>query len=234
MAASPLPPVSVVIAVYNCARYLGQAIESVLGQTYPRVELIVVDDGSDDGSGEIARRSLPSLRYVYQPRAGMGAARNRGVGMAQGSFLAFLDADDVFTPDKLERQMAAFDRDPGLEVVFGHVREFLSPDLDEAFARRLRRPAECTPGHCVPAMLIRRAAFFRVGFFTTTLKVGIGLDWCARANEEGLKSLMLDGIVMERRLHLNNTGLRERDSRLQYVQVVKAALDRRRKRNPPG
>jgi glycosyltransferase involved in cell wall biosynthesis len=234
MPSGALPLVSVVIPVYNCAGYLGQAIESVLRQTCPRVELIAVDDGSDDGSGEVARRYLPSLRYVYQPRGGMGAARNRGVGMTQGSFLAFLDADDVFTPDRLERQMAAFDRDPELEVVLGHVREFLSPDLDEAVARRLRRPAERTPGHCVPAMLMRRAAFFRVGLFATTLKVGIGIDWYARATEQGLKSLMLDGIVMERRLHLNNTGLRERDSRLQYVQVVKAALDRRRKRHPPA
>ena len=230
----PLPLVSVVIGVYNCATYLGQAIESVLGQTYPQVELIVVDDGSDDGSGEVARRYLPSLRVVYQPRAGMGAARNRGVEIAQGGFLAFLDGDDVFRPDKLERQMGAFDRDPELEVVFGHVKEFLSPDLDESVARRLRRPAERIPGHFAAAMLIRRAAFDHVGLFATTLKVGVGLDWFARATEQGLKSLMLDGIVMERRLHLNNTGLRERDARLQYVQVVKAALDRRRKRNPPA
>jgi glycosyltransferase involved in cell wall biosynthesis len=231
MSAHPFPLVSVVIGVYNCARYLGQAIESVLGQTYPRVELIMVDDGSDDGSGEVARRYFSSLRYVYQPRAGMGAARNRGVGLTQGSFLAFLDADDMFRPDKLERQMAAFDRDPEVEAVFGHVREFLSPELDERVARRLRRSAERIPGHFAAAMLIRRAAFDRVGFFATTLKVGIGLDWYARATEQGLKSLMLDEIVMERRLHLNNTGLRERDSRLQYVQVVRAALDRRRKRN---
>jgi len=228
--ASPL--ISVMLTVHNCARYLGEAVESVLNQKYRPVEFILVDDGSDDGSGEVAKEYLPRLRYEYQPRMGMGAARNRAVSFARGSFFAFLDADDRFTPDKLGCQMAAFERDPSLDVVFGHVREFLSPDLEEQTARRLRRPADRTLGHFAAAMLIRRKAFFRVGPFATTLKVGIGLDWYARATEQKLKSLMVEEIVVERRLHSSNTGLRERSSHVQYVQVLKASLDRRRTGRP--
>ena len=220
--------VSVIITVYNCARYLAEAIESVMGQVYKPVELIVIDDGSEDGSGEVAQRYLPSLRYFSHSHTGMGAARNHGVELAQGAFLAFLDADDLFPVDRLERQMAVFTRDPMIEAVFGHVREFLSPDLDEVFGKRLRSPVKRIPGRLPGAMLIEREAFLRVGLFNTTLKVGIGLDWSARASEQKVRNVILPEIVLERRLHSDNNGLREKEWRNQYLQVLKAALDRRR------
>jgi glycosyltransferase involved in cell wall biosynthesis len=226
------PLITVIIAVYNSARYLAEAINSVLRQTYKPLELVLVDDGSEDGSADVARSFAPSLQYVYQPHEGMGSARNRGVALAQGVLLAFLDADDLFPSDRLERQMAAFLREPTLEAVFGHVREFLSPDLDEVSAKRLRRHAERIPGRLPGAMLIKKDAFHRVGPFNTTLKVGIGMDWSARASEQRLKSLMLQEIVMERRLHNENNGLRQREWHAQYVQVLKAALDRRRAMRP--
>ena len=99
--------VSVMIGVYNGARYLGEAIESVLAQTHRDLELIVVDDGSDDGSGEIARGYEPRLRCVRQERGGMAAARNRAIQEATGSYFAFLDADDRFPPEKLDRSRSA-------------------------------------------------------------------------------------------------------------------------------
>jgi len=224
--------VSVITTVYNCARYLAEAIDSVLHQSYRPLELIVVDDGSDDGSGEIAQHHQPFVRYLHQPRGGIGAARNRALELAQGDYIAFLDADDRFPPERLERQMAAFDRDPTLEAVFGHVREFLSPDLDPTARARLRPAAE-RPGTNFPgAMLIKRDAFNRVGLFSTALKIGVSLDWGARASERHLRSLLLPWVVQERRLHAENTGIRERESRAHYAQALKASLDRRRGRPP--
>lgn len=222
------PVISVIVTVYNGARYLAAALQSVLAQTYRSVELIVLDDGSDDGSGEIAREFLPRLRYFFYPHEGMAAARNRAVELAAGDFFTFLDADDLFPADRLEHQLAEFARDPALEVVYGHVREFVSPDLDESASRRLRGAADRIQGRLPSAMLIRREAFFRVGPFDTTLKVGVGLDWSARASEQQLKSVILPEIVLERRLHSGNNALRERESRHQYVQVLKSAIDRRR------
>jgi glycosyltransferase involved in cell wall biosynthesis len=225
----PTPPVtSVIVTVYNGARYLAAAIESVLAQTYPSIELIVLDDGSEDGSGEIARGFLPRLRYFAHAHEGMAAARNRAVELAAGDFFTFLDADDLFPAGRLEQQMAEFARDPALDVVYGHVREFVSPDLDESASRRLRAAADRIQGRLPSAMLIRREAFFRVGIFDTTLKVGIGLDWSARASEQKLQSVVLPEIVLERRLHSDNNALREKESRNQYVQVLKSAIDRRR------
>jgi glycosyltransferase involved in cell wall biosynthesis len=220
--------VSVIIGVYNGAPYIAEAIDSVLAQTYDDYELIVIDDGSDDGTAEIVKGYGDRLVYRYQERRGMGAGRNHGVELSRGSFLTFLDADDRFTPHKLEKQVAEFRRDPSLEVVFGHIDEFISPDLPPERAARLRPPQLDAPWPTPNLMLVRREAFDRVGPFSTELKVGIGVDWYARAMEHGLKSTIPNAVVLERRLHAQNNGIRERDNRIQYVRVLKASLDRRR------
>src|SRR5436309_1848930 len=92
------PLISVMIGVYNAAPYLAEAIDSVLAQTYRPLEVIVVDDGSDDGSADVAESYGDSLIYAYQPNAGNGAARNHAVRLASGELFAFLDADDRFVP----------------------------------------------------------------------------------------------------------------------------------------
>ena len=220
--------VSVMIGVYNARAYLGEAIESVLAQSYRSLELIVVDDGSTDGSGDVARSYGDVVRYAYQENAGNGAARNRAVELSTGQFFAFLDADDRFMLDKLDRQLSALDADPELDVVFGHVREFVSPELTAEQRDSIRPPSPPAPWTAPNLMLIRREAFLEVGPFSEQLKVGVTVDWYARALEAGLRSLMLPEVVLERRLHLSNNGLRESDSRSQYLHVLKAALDRRR------
>jgi glycosyltransferase involved in cell wall biosynthesis len=219
----------VMIGVYNGAPYLADAIESVFAQTYRPFELIVVDDGSTDGSGDVAKRYGDALIYAYQENAGNGAARNHAVRLASGELFAFLDADDRFVPDKLERQWAALEADPMLEIVFGHVREFLSPELTEEQRASVRPPApQPSPWTAPNLMLIRRDSFQRVGPFSETVRVGVTVDWYARAMEERLRSTMLPEVLLERRLHTQNNGLRERDSRSQYLHVLKASLDRRR------
>ena len=158
----------------------------------------------------------------------MAASRNRAVREATGDFFAFLDADDRFPPEKLERQVAVFDADPELDVVYGHVTEFLSPDLDDEARALLRAPNQNLPWPTPNLMLVKRDAFFRVGPFSTDLKVGIGVDWYARASELGLKGAVPPIVVLERRLHAENNGIREREFKPQYLHVLKAALDRRR------
>jgi glycosyltransferase involved in cell wall biosynthesis len=219
------PLISVMIGVYNGVRYLGEAIDSVFAQTYPTLELIVVDDGSDDGSGDVARSYGDALLYVRKDRGGNGSARNMAVRHAGGDFFAFLDADDRFRPEKLNLQMAALNADPHLDMAFGHVREFISPELPESIRERLRRPVDDAPWAGPNLMLIRRESFARVGPFSEDLRVGVTVDWYARANDLGLKSVILPEVVLERRLHMQNNGIRERDSRSQYLQVLRAAIE---------
>jgi glycosyltransferase involved in cell wall biosynthesis len=220
--------VSVMIPVYNGEAYLGEAIDSVLQQNYRPVEIIVVDDGSDDATGEVARRYGDAVRYTKQDRGGNGAARNRAVALATGELFTFLDADDRLVPDALGRLVSALAEDPTLEAVYGHVREFISPDLDAEALARLRPPIDRIAG-CLPTnMLMRRETFLRVGEFPTHLRVGVTVDWSARADEMGLSTILIDDVLFERRLHADNNGIRELEHRSHYLHVVKAALDRRR------
>jgi glycosyltransferase involved in cell wall biosynthesis len=223
------PLVSVIIPVYNGERYLAEAIESVLTQPYRPIEVMVVDDGSTDGSAEVVKRYAPTVQYVFQSHSGAGAARNQGINLAQGDFLAFLDADDLWVKDKLTRQMTVFCDDRSLDIVFGQVQQFRSPDLDDQLKRRILGDGEVMPGYHPGTMLIRRDAFFRVGPFQTHWRVGEFIDWYLRAMEQGLKAFLLPEVVMKRRLHADNLGTRERKLQIDYVRILKASLDRRRK-----
>jgi glycosyltransferase involved in cell wall biosynthesis len=220
--------ISVMIGAYNAKPYIGEAIDSVFAQSHQPLELIVVDDGSDDGTGDVVQGYGDRLLQIRQERGGNGAARNRAVVEAKGEFFAFLDADDRFTPRKLELQIAALDADPELDLVFGHVREFVSPELSDELRAKIRPPAPVQPWAAPNLMLIRRTSFERVGPFSDSLRVGVTVDWYARAQEAGLKMLVVPELVLERRLHSQNNGVREADARSQYIHVLRASLERRR------
>lgn len=112
---SSRPLVSAIIPTYNRAHIVCEAIESVLAQTYPNVETIVVDDGSIDGTLEVLQRYGDRIRIVSQKNSGPACARNRGVAASNGSLIAFLDSDDIWLPSKLERQVSLLDK-AGAEV----------------------------------------------------------------------------------------------------------------------
>jgi glycosyltransferase involved in cell wall biosynthesis len=104
--------VSVVIPTFNRENYIGRAIESVLNQTYSDYEIIVIDDGSTDQTKQKVLEYGDSIHYIYQENQGPSAARNKGIQLAQGEYIAFLDSDDCFLPQKLERQLAFIDKHP--------------------------------------------------------------------------------------------------------------------------
>jgi glycosyltransferase involved in cell wall biosynthesis len=226
----PVTPtlVSVIIPVRDCERYLAEAVGSVLDQSFEDVDLIVVDDGSEDATPDVLSALGPSVRSVRQEPAGTAAALNRGVELARGAFLAFLDADDLWTPRKLERQMALLASNPELDLALGHVRQFHSPELSEQQRAAIACPPGSAPGLTKGTMLVRRESFSRVGAFDTTWRLGEFIDWYARATEYGLASEMLPDVLMLRRLHGRNTTLREPEARVDYTRVVRAALSRRR------
>jgi glycosyltransferase involved in cell wall biosynthesis len=222
--------VSVIIPVYNYDRYLGEAIESVLNQTFRHLEVIVVDDGSTDRSGEVAKSFADrGVQYCHQVHAGIGPARNKGVELVQGEYLAFLDADDRWPLEKIERQLNAFDTDPALEMVFGQALQLQNgPEWEAAVNDYKPSVAGMVPGMVPGTMLIKRDAFFRVGLFKGDLKVGEFIDWYARAVELNVRSLVLPDLFLWRRIHRSNQGVRERQSVSDYARVLKAKLDRRR------
>ncbi len=219
--------VSVVIPVHNGERYLGEAVESVLGQTHGPLEIVVVDDGSTDGTAGVAAGYGDSVRYVSQPNGGPASAMNRGAAVAAGEHLGFLSADDVWVPEKLSWQLAAM-REHGVEMVFGHVQHFLSPELEPDRAAALNCPADPMPATSAGTMLIRLERFRAVGPFDERWRVGEFMDWYARATESGLRTKVLPQVVSRRRVHGGNHSLRERAPQ-SYAAVLKANLDRRRR-----
>lgn len=222
--------VSVIIPVYNGERYLAEAIDSVLSQTYSSLEIVVIDDGSTDDSAGVVKRYGSKVRYFFQPHRGLSAALNHGVQAARGSFFSFLDADDVWMENKITQQMMMFANNPILDIVFGHVRQFCSPELNGNQKNRLQGFTELLPGYFKGTMLIKREAFSLAGIFDTVWKVGDFVDWYLKALESGLKSVMLPDVLMIRRVHTQNMGIREQAHQRDYVRILKASLDRRRKK----
>ncbi len=218
---------SVIIPVFNGELYLAEAIGSVLRQTRPPDEVVVVDDGSTDGSAALAE-GFAGVRCVSQENQGQPAALNRGVEETRGSLLAFLDADDVWVPEKLALQLLALGEDPRLDMVFGHAEQFVDPGAPEAVVPRLEAGRTVMPAHLPSALLVRREAFERVGGFRSRWTVGNVVDWYARATEAGLNQRMLETVVYRRRLHGRNIGITASGSRSDYLAVVRAALERRR------
>jgi glycosyltransferase involved in cell wall biosynthesis len=156
------------------------------------------------------------------------------VNLAGGDFLAFLDADDLWEVDKLARQMDAFDKDPSLDVVFGHFRSFYSPELAGTGHGIASAAHQILPGYFKGTALIRRGSFWKVGLFDTRWRLGDFIDWYKRAREQGLKMLMLRDAVLKRRVHADNRSYRERHARADYVHILKEALDRQRQRKSAG
>jgi glycosyltransferase involved in cell wall biosynthesis len=223
MAETKAPLVSVIVPAYNAAPFIAEALESVLRQDYRPIEVIVVDDGSADATAEIARSFGPPVLVLGQAHAGIGAARNAAIAAAYGELLAFLDADDLWTPGKLSRQVSQLEADSSLDMVFGQAVEFRTADD----GRIVERPP--ASGLLPGAALIRMDAFHRVGWFRTNLRVGEFIDWYARATESGLRSAIRSEPVLRRRIHKSNTGTIDKAACVDYISVVRAALERRRR-----
>jgi GT2 family glycosyltransferase len=221
--------VGVVIPVYNGERYLSEALASVAGQLAPPTEVVVVDDGSTDRSGDIAASWGAPVRCVRQDNAGAGAARNRGLDELSTEIVAFLDADDCWTAAALTLGLAALDATPEVDIAHGEVEEFFSPDLPAERRRRLR-PARSQRAAILPgSTLIRRRAFERVGGFDVSLAAGEFIEWCVRARAAGVRTVAVTGVVLRRRLHGANQGLVRRDAARDYLRVARAALEARRR-----
>ena len=219
------PLISVVVPVYNGARYLGAALESVRAQNRDDLQIIVIDDGSTDETARVAAQ-FGEIEYSIQTQSGAASARNNGVRQARGECLAFLDADDLWTSGKLDAQFQAL-QNGAADIVLGHVEQFLSPEID-ARATTSQVNAETLPAFLPGAMMLRRADFLRVGEFATDWEIGEFIDWFARATELGLTHHVLPEVVLRRRVHATNQGVTKRQFQRDYVRIVKASLDRRR------
>ncbi|RYX83091.1 glycosyltransferase family 2 protein [bacterium] len=220
--------ISCIIPVFNGERYLREAIESMLVQTLSPFEIVVADDGSADGSVEIARSYGGIVRVVTQPTGGPAATRNLGWKSALGDYFAFLDADDLWEPEKLSRQAACFEADAELDYCVTHAKMFWSsPEEAEMYKDSTR--AGSIPGYATTTLLARREVFERVGAFNESLWFTDATEWFIRAEEAGLKLHVLEDVLTLHRMHAHNlTRRRSDESRAEFLSIVRSALKRRR------
>ena len=227
MQSSPL--VSAVIPVYNGERYLAEAIESVLAQDYRPVELVVVDDGSTDGSGDIAR-SYPLVRYIRQSHQGVSAARNAGIAAARGEFIAFLDADDVWTPDKLTVQMGYLLAHPDVGFAFARQRFLCEQGIEAPPWFRQDLLAQDHVGFMPSTLVARKAVFERAGGFDTALRRGEDTEWLLRARDCGVQMGIVQETLLLRRVHSGNVSLMKPPDYEFLLGLLKQSIDRRKDR----
>jgi glycosyltransferase involved in cell wall biosynthesis len=224
------PLISCIVPVFNGERYLREALDSIFAQTYRCFEVIVVDDGSTDGTASILGSLGERIRSLRQRNQGPAAARNLGVRAAGGEFVAFLDGDDLWHPEKLERQMARFRARPELQYCVSHAQNFWVPELrSEAEKYQGHRISRSLPGYVTQTLMARRALFDAVGLFNPMLAHADSTDWFLRAAESGAVMELLPDVLTYRRLHAENRSrLLAQRSRDEFLNIVKRSLDRRR------
>jgi glycosyltransferase involved in cell wall biosynthesis len=225
------PKISVIIAAYNAETYLGEALESILNQQLPPSEIIVVDDGSADRTAELIKRCFPTIKYFFQENTGFPTACNLGVKAAKGEYLAFLDADDIWSANKLYLQNLALIQYPDADMIFGMVQQFLSPDLSENEKEKIYFNSEPMPGNVLGTLFLRRELFIKTGLFAANLKVGAFIEWYSRCLNNGLKSLMIPEVVMHRRLHTFNISRTNKELLYKnYLKIVRSTIKAQKKK----
>jgi glycosyltransferase involved in cell wall biosynthesis len=196
-------PVAAVVPLFNGRRFIRQTVESILAQELRPREIVVVDDGSTDGGADLLA-DLPGIRLVTQPNAGEAAARNRGIRESTAPLIALLDQDDLWLPRKLAMQAEALDAHSSIDWVSAQHR-LIVEDGTRWFRRDLlgKTLSAELPG----TMMIRRAAFERIGLFREDLKFGSDVDWIWRARDAGMKSLLVEEVLLLRRMHRANSSI---------------------------
>jgi len=218
---------SVVIPSYLSAPYIAAAVQSILSQSIQPDCIFVVDDGSPDDTADVVRRLQGPIQYVRQENTGPGGATSRGIAMVDSEFVATLDADDLWLPNKVALQLEYLAREPETSAVFGHVAEFR-----EDPSRALLNAAY--PGWTRPTMMMRTSVAKGAGLIPDfPEKVGDLIDWLAALRQTGHRMVMMNDVLALRRLHEGSLTARARGELSKaYLPVIRRALQRRREQEP--
>lgn len=221
------PLVSVIIPVYNGEIFLAEAVASVRQQDYSSVEIIIVDDGSSDSTARLALELGDDICYSYQENQGPAAARNRGLQLARGEMVAFLDVDDLWTADKLNRQIAYLQKNAEVKVVMGYLQlmQLLHKAENQLTFSLDRGPYQIFHLGCG---LYRRAVFDIVGLFDPTLRYAEDADWFYRARELGVSIAFEPQVTLFHRRHDTNMTYGKTFSELNLFRSLQMSLQRRR------
>jgi glycosyltransferase involved in cell wall biosynthesis len=223
------PLISVIVPAYNAEEFLAEAVRSIECQDYDPLEVILIDDGSTDGTARVAATLGQRLHYFHQPNRGAAAARNTGLRLARGELITFLDADDLWPEGSLRLLLETIGQAPETEVVLGLV-QYIRTSQDSRGHRTWEKVAEPTISLNLGAALIRRRVFEKVGFFDETLTIIEDLDWYMRLREHAVPMQVLNQVTLFYRIHARNMSRDRSERERSLMQALKLSLDRRRQK----
>lgn len=231
---SSKPFVSVIMPVYNGAKFLPEAVQSIRQQSYHPLEIIIIDDGSTDETAKLGLNLGQDIRYIYQRNSGPSAARNRGLEMARGEIIGFLDADDLWPENKLQIQIARLTNDPKIDVVAGRIQYIELPGAEDINIQ-FEGPDNTLIHVHLGSAIFRKSVFDTVGLFDETLWYSEDHDWFLRAREQNISMVILKQTTLYYRCHESNMTRNKTIKDYQVLQVLKNSLDRRRQhKNGPA
>jgi glycosyltransferase involved in cell wall biosynthesis len=217
--------ISVIIPVYNGEEYLAAALGSVLAQTRPLDEIIVIDDGSTDSSPDILRSFGDRLSVFRQQNGGVAAARNTGLERASGDLITFLDQDDLWPADRTQRLVEALESEPEAELAVGKVeicyQRDTPPDPSENMETMHRE-------FLLGSMLVRAGLFPRLGRFNTRIGYADDTEFWMRRTESKVRTLYVEEVTLVYRLHACNTSSDQSVSKFHLLSALRESLRRRR------
>jgi glycosyltransferase involved in cell wall biosynthesis len=217
--------ISVIIPAWNAGRYLEATLASVFAQTLVPHQVIVVDDGSTDNTAKIAKTF--AVHFEQKSHHGVAAARNTGIQLATGTYLAFLDADDLWLPQKLELQLEFLESKPDLDIVFAGIEQFISEDTPEVKAQvRVELGVHFKPSPST--LMLKKSTLMQIGVFPD-LQGGDWIAWLAQAQRIGLKIKTLPICLAKRRIHATNFS-RQQASQIHsdYLKLLRQHLQAKR------
>lgn len=220
------PLVSVIVPVYNGEHFIAEALDSLFAQDYRPFEVITVDDGSVDGTAYIVR-SYRDIHYIHQSNQGVAAARNTGIAIAQGEFITFLDADDIWMRNKLRIQVEYLLNHHKIGYVLTWVRNFIDPRFKPPpwLLKNLLREQAGFSGN---TLLARRDVFDRVGVFDTNYRVAEDYDWFIRAEDTGVLKAILPDVLVMKRIHDRNMSAQRKRAISEVLRSLKSSMDRKK------
>jgi glycosyltransferase involved in cell wall biosynthesis len=226
---SPMPLVSVVLPVRNGARFIREALHSVLAQDHRPIEVTVVDAASTDGTREIVEEHADAgVRLLDQQGGGIAAAWNQGIAASEGPLLAFVSSDDRWLPGKLTRQVEVMLAEPELQYAITHFQYFLEPGcaIPPTFNRALL--GVNLVGRIMETLVARREAFDTIGWFDTDFRTAEDVDWYARAKDLGVPMRVLPEVFLEKRVHDHNVSMAGERNMPHLMAALQRSIERRR------
>lgn len=222
--------VSVVIPAHNGARYLGEAIESVLRQSIAPIEILVVDNCSTDETECIAK-SFSEITYHRLSEASVALARQHGADHSSGELIAFLDQDDLWLPDKLAAQINYLSQNPGADCVIGQQMMFLQAGIIKPQWIKSSLLGVPLPGYLPSALILRRKALEKTGGFDASLSMASDVAWFFKVRHMGMRIGSVDQVVVHKRIHNQNESGQVTALQSEILRVIKQSLITRRAEN---